>query len=328
MAIPSGLAAQLGIKTEEAFGTYKVPDMFFEFDSETLTRQQQYLTSTGLKAGRMAAPVLRHKPTTRSGTGDVVMKVPNKGFGRWLNLLHGNVVTPAKQGSTAAYKQVHAIGTSAPLGKSLTCQVGKPDVTGTVQPFSYIGTKITQAVFSCDTGAELMATLSLNARDVVTAEALAVASYPTGITSFDFVSGEIKVGADTLAIVPSANLTIPLPQKVDRFGLGSGALAAEPLPNDYIRPTGSMSMEFSGLTQYNHFTNCDSVKVVLGFTGATIAESFKETFKIEMPAVHFTGDTPQVGGPDILIPDWSFEVFDNGTEAPISIEYMSVDATL
>jgi hypothetical protein len=328
MATPSGLSAQLGAKAETTFGTYVAPDAFYEFDSETLQRQNQYLTSTGLRAGRMAAPVGRHKNTTRSASGDINMKVPNKGFGRFLNLLHGNVVTPTKVGPSLAYLQTHNIGTTAPIGKSLTVQVGKPDTAGTVQPFSYLGAKITSAQFSCATGAELMAQLSLNAQDEVTSKSLATASYPSGLASLDFTGGSVSIGSDTLAIITDASLTVPLPQKLDRYGLGTGALAAEPIPNDYIRPTGSLTMEFNTLTQYNHFVNCDTVEVVLDFKGAVIETSYNEELKFDMKACHFTGATPQVGGPDILTAQFPFEVYDDGTNAPIICTYQSIDTTL
>ena len=329
MGVPSGLGASLGLKRETVFGTYVAPDLFFEFDSESMGRKPNYLSSTGLKAGLMAPPVGRHKPTTRSAPGSVKMKVPNKGFGRWLDLLHGNVVTPEKIEATPAYKQLHKIGMSAPLGKSATMQIGKPAVGGTVQPFSYVGMKILEATLSCDVGAELMADLSLNARDELTAEALATPSYPTGLTSFDFVGGEVAVAADTLGLVPSASVTIPLAQKTDRFGLNKSALAAEPLPNDYLRPTGKLSMEFFGLTQFNHFVNCDAAKVVLNFEGAVIAGANKERLKITMPFCHFVGDSPQVSGPDVVMVDFPFEAYGSGgSEAPVEIEYVSVDATL
>jgi hypothetical protein len=328
MGIPSGLGAQAGAKRETVFGTFVAPDAFYEFDSETMARQPNYLTSTGLRSGRMAAPVGRHKATTRSATGEITMKVPNKGFGRWLDLLHGNVVVPEKIEATAAYKQLHKIGASAPIGKSLSLQIGKPDVAGVVQPFSYPGSKITQMVLSCDLGAELMAAISINARDEVTAEALAAASYPSGLASLDFVGGEVKVAEDVLGIVSAASLTVPLPMKVDRYGLNKSALAAEPLPNDYQRSTGNMAMEFLGLTQLNHFYNCDTVKVILNFEGAVIAGANKEKLKLTMPASHFIGASPQVGGPDVLTVQYPFEAFDNGTEAPVEAEYVSIDSAL
>jgi Phage tail tube protein len=328
MGVPSGLGAQLGAKRETVFGTFVVPDAFYEFDSESLALQPNYLTSTGLRAGRMAPPAARHKKTTRLASGDITMKVPTKGFGRWLDLLHGNVVTPEKIGAGTAYKQVHNIGTSAPLGKSLTVQIGKPDVAGVVQPLSYPGAKVTQLALSCATGAELMATLGISARDEVPSEALATASYPTGIESLDFVSGEVKVGADTLGIVGSAGLTIPLPMKTDRFGLNKSALAAEPLPNDYIKPMGTMAMEFLGLTQLNHFYNCDNVKVVLLFEGSVVSEANKAKLELVVPAAHFVGASPQVGGPDVLGVEYPFEAYDNGTEAPVIATYVSADTAL
>lgn len=276
----------------------------------------------------MARPAGRHKPTTRAASGDLTLKVPNKGFGRFLNLLHGNVVTPEKIEAGTAYKQIHNIGLNAPIGKSQTIQIGTPDVAGVVQPFSYIGSKITQAVLSCEMGGDLNAVLSINARDEVVGEALAAASYAAGLASLDFTGGEIKVAADTLGIVNSANLTIPLPMKVDRFGLNKSALAAEPLPNDYMDPTGSLAMEFFGLTQYNHFVNCDTVKVILNFEGAVIAGANKEKLKLELPACHFTGDSPNVSGPDVINVAFPFQAFDNGSEAPVIAEYVSTDTTL
>lgn len=327
MGIPSGLGAQLGAKRETVFGTYVAPDLFYEFDSETMSRQPNFLQSTGLKAGLMAPPVGRHKPTTRSASGDVNMKVPNKGFGRWLDLLHGNVVVPEKIEATAAYKQLHKIGLTAPLGKSLTVQIGKPDVTGTVRPYSYVGSKITQLVLSCALGAELMAAISLNARDEATAEALAAASYASGLASLDFTGGEVKVAEDVMGIISDASCTIPMPQKVDRYGLNKSALAAEPLPNDYIKPSGNMTMEFNGLTQFNHFLNCDTVKVVLNFEGAVIAGPNKEKLQITLPYCHFVGASPQVGGPDVVEVQYPFEAFGSGAEAPVEIEYVSVDTT-
>jgi len=328
MAIPSGLASFLGAKRESVYGTYVAPDLYFEFDSESLTRQPTFLTSTGLRSGRMAAPISRHKQTTSTAGGGLTMKVPTKGFGRFLDLLHGNTVTPAQQAATIAYLQTHNIGLTAPSGKSLSMQIGKPDVAGTIQPFSYVGSKITQAGFSCDLGGELMANLTIDSRDEDTAQTLATPSYASGISSLDFVGGNVTIDGSQLAIISSANLQIPLPLKADRYGIGNGALKAEPIPNDYIRPTGSLTMEFNGLTAYNYFVNNTTASVVLDFQGAIIASTYKEQLKFTMAACHFTGTTPQVGGPDILTMELPFEVYDNGSVAPIVALYQSVDTTL
>jgi hypothetical protein len=170
MAIGSGLAAQLGVSKESVYGTFVVPAEFFEFDSENMNKQPQFLSSTGLKAGHMAPPVTRHKQTVQSAGGDVTLKVPNKGFGRWLNMLHGNAVTPVIQGAGPAYLQTHNIGLTSPFGKSLSVQVGKPGTSGTVQPFTYLGAKVLSVTFSCDLGGELQAVLTLDAQAETTAK--------------------------------------------------------------------------------------------------------------------------------------------------------------
>lgn len=328
MAIPSGLASQLGVAVETSYGVVVTPAAFFEFDSESMGSQPNFLTSSGLRAGRMSRPVGRHKQTTRDGGGSVTMKVPNKGFGKFLNLLHGNTVTPAQQGATAAYLQTHNIGTTAPIGKSLTMQIGKPDVAGVVQPFTYPGSKVTQAAFSMATGGELMVTLDIDANDEITSTGLATASYPSGLASLDFTGGNVTISGTTIGLVSACNFTVPLPQKVDRFGLGAGALKAEPIPNDYLLASGDMTMEFNGLQAYNNFRNNTTVVVTLDFLGATIASTFKEELKFVLNATHEVGSSPQIGGPDVTEITFPFEVYDDGTNAPVICTYQSTDTTL
>lgn len=328
MAGYAGIDAQLGFKTETTYGTPVTVDTFAEFDSESLTRQQQFLSSTGLRAGRRSPSIKRHAATTRGVGGNISMKVPTKGFGKWLNLLHGNTVTPAQQAATTAYLQTHNIGTTPTKGKSMTVQVGKPSTNGTVQPFTYQGCKLTSATFSCDLGAELMASLDVDGQDVVTATALATASYPSGVGSFDFTEGTVTVGGSSIGLVSSFSLTCPIPLKTDRYGMAASALKAEPLDNDYLRPTANLALEFTDLAGYNMFANGTEVAVVCDFQGATIASTYKEQFKMTLAACKVVGETPTVGGPDVLSVTTPVEVYDDGTNPPVKIEYQSTDTTL
>ena len=328
MAGYAGIDAQLGFKKETTYGTAVTVDTFAEFDSETLTRQQQFLSSTGLRAGRAVPSIKRHNATTRGAGGGLSLKVPTKGFGPWLNLLHGNTVTPTQQAATTAYLQTHNIGTSVPWNKSLTVQVGKPSTSGTVQPFTYSGVKATSVTFSCDLGAELVANFDLDAQDVVTSTALATASYPTGVGSFDFTEGTVLLGGSTVGLVSSASVTVPLPQKTDRYGLGASALKSQPILNDYVRPTASLSLEFTDLTAYNMFANGTEVAFDMKFEGAIIASTYKETFRIQGAACKVVGDTPSVGGPDVLSITCPVEIYDDGTNPPVVITYMSTDTAI
>lgn len=328
MAEGSGIGAQLGYKAESVYGTPVTVDTFCEFDSESLTRQQQFLSSTGLRAGRLSPSIKRHNATTRGAGGNLALKVPTKGFGPWVNLLHGNTVTPVQQAATTAYLQTHNIGTSSPKGKSMTVQVGKPSTNGTVNPFTYQGCKLTSATFSCDLGAELTASLDIDAQDVVTATALATASYPTGVGSFDFTEGTVLMAGSSVGLVSSFSLSVPMPMKTDRYGISGSALKAEPLVNDYVRPTASLSLEFTDLTAYGYFTGGTEVAVNCKFEGATIASTYKETFEMTLAACKVVGESPTVGGPDVLSVTVPVEIYDDGTNPPVVIKYISTDTTL
>ncbi len=324
----AGIDASIGYKAETVYGTAVVVDTFSEFDSESLTRQQQFLSSTGLRAGRLSPSIKRHNSTTRGVGGNISLKVPTKGFGKWLNLLHGNTVTPVQQAATAAYLQTHNLGTTTPKGKSMTVQVGKPSTNGTVQPFTYTGIKTTSQTFSCDLGAELVASLDCDGQDVVTATALATPSYPTNVGSFDFTEGTVLMAGASVGLVSSFSLTVPMPMKTDRYGISATATKAEPLVNDYVRPTASLALEFTDLVAYNAFANGTEVAVTCDFQGAIIASTYKEQFKMTLAACKVVGDTPTVGGPDVLSVSVPVEVYDDGTNPPVKIEYQSTDVTL
>jgi hypothetical protein len=62
MGLASGLGSQFGLAKEVTYGTVVTPDHFYEFDSESLTRQPTYQDSVGLRSGR---PVVRYRPHAR-----------------------------------------------------------------------------------------------------------------------------------------------------------------------------------------------------------------------------------------------------------------------
>lgn len=324
----TGLLSQLGVSVETVYGTYVVPTKFIEFDSESLSRQPQTLTPMGLRAGRRIPNITRHKQTVRSAGGGLTFKAPAQGLGILLDMLHGNVTTPVQQAATIAYLQTHNIGTTAPDTKSRTIQVGKPQVAGTVKPFSYLGSKITEMTFSCDVGGEVMCSATIDAQDETTASTLATATYAANNRPFTFEQGLVTIAAATPALFRSFSLTVPIPQATDRFGLSRTALKRKPLNNDYIRPTLSLTAEYEDDVLYNHFVNDSEVAVEVGFEGPIIAATHKETLKFTASGCKITGATPPVNGPGILEISTPAEIFDTGTGFPLVITYMSTDTTI
>jgi len=328
MGIPSGLGAQLGIATESAYGTYTAPTTFLKPTSESIERSNNYVRTFGLGGGSLVQDKNLHVQTTRTAAGAIALDVLDKGFGKFLNMLHGNAVTPAAL-TGGLFRQVHNVGLTAPTGKSLTVQVGRPDASGTVQPFSYLGCKVTQLAFTLELNGVVSASVTLDARDEVTNQTLATATYATNAVPFNFTNATIEFDDVLLTdCVTSATVTIPLSLKVDRYGIGSGATKKEPVPNAPMAPTIALNMEFSNLNQHTAFNNSTARKVELLCGGSTSSGTYSSALNFTAASTKTTDAGAAVAGPDVLMQQVTLEVVSDGTNAPLAIEYVSGDSAL
>lgn len=333
--IGSGLAAQLGGSKETAFGTRAVPTRFYEFVSEGGMRQQKYLESRMLRAGRFYQSAPRRILTTHDAQVTIEGEVPTKGFGFFADLLVGATVTPVVQGSTAAYLSTFNIGASDP-SKSATIQVGKPDTGGTtgvpvVRPFDYLGCMVSEFSLSCAVDDWLKFSCNMDAQDEDTSQTLATASYPTALEGFHFQQCAVTVNGvvqnlTTGSLVKSLGLNVSTPRATERYGMRTNALKAKPILNDYTPGSGSLGYEFSDMVQYGLFTAGTKVPIILDFTSPTLAGAgFPFRLTATIAAAQFTGTTPTVTGPDLLDFDAPFSILDNGTDPPVKLEIMSTD---
>jgi Phage tail tube protein len=330
MAVKTGVGAQLGAGKETTWGSPVTVDGFLPFTSESLKLVENYIRTAGLRAGQLAQSGALHVQTTRMVAGDVVFDMLTKGMGRWLHLLNGDTNAPTTPGgATLARKFSFAVGRTDPGGKGLTVQVGRPDVGGTVRSFTYPGCKATQVVFKFDKGGTLNGTWTLDGKDEDTATATATATYPSGAVPFNFTSGAANIDDVLLPdIVSSGSITIAIPQAVDRFGLGSGGTKAEPLQNGLVAITAQLDLEFTSLAQQTAFRNATRRKLQLVFTGPNIESGFNHSLTFTMPQTVTVDNSPNVGGPDILNQTPSFEATDDGTNPPLTIDWITTDTAL
>lgn len=301
-------------------------DNFFEFGSESISCDVGYIYSNQLRGGRTFQSSSRRAQTVTDVSGSISMEVPNKGFGFWLDLLHGNTVTPVQQAATTAYLQTHNIGTTDP-SKSATIQVGRPDSSGTVQPFTYTGAMVTGYSFSCSVGEWLQSSFDINAQNETTATGLASPSYPTALEGFTFKNGTVTIASVAVADVRGFTLNGGAPRKIDRHFLGSSGLKAKPILNDYTTVEGSLDVEFTNLTHYNRYKNSNISSIVLYFEGSTIASTYKYFLRLTLNAAGFNGETPHVDGPDVLYHGLPFVALDDGSTVPLVAEYEEVRST-
>ncbi len=141
----------------------------------------------------------------------------------------------------------------------------------------------------------------------------------------------LGVGTAGLSIASVNDCTISgsMPMKQDRYYLGATGLKAEPIMNDYPTVTGKLSADFvSQADFYDRFAADSAAVLQLTFLGQTIQAPYVETLIITVPEVHFTGDTPQLGGLDIIQLAANFEAAFDGTNPGVQFEYISPDTAI
>lgn len=177
MAIGSGIASQLVYKAETTFGV--VPAALtatnegLEFKNESLGMAKTTVQGQGLHGGSSAGGgaglydrANRRVLTNYAASGGITMDMQTRFVGTLIQHMLGSfgqaAAVPTQIGTTGVYKSVHNPGSLQ--GHSLCFQKGVPAIDGTVEPFTYVGCKITDWEISVATGALAQLVLSLDSR--------------------------------------------------------------------------------------------------------------------------------------------------------------------
>lgn len=261
------------------------------------------------------------------GSGDINMEVATTGFGRWFKHMLGGTPTIVQQGATTAWLQTHTMGSL--FGRSMTVVKALRDEASTeIETFNYHGGKVTAWEFSISVDQILQLSVTMDFEDVDVATAMPAASYTT-TKLFHFAQGSLTVAGGSVAAVTNATVGGENPMNVNRFYLGSNGLKKEPAPNDFRAITGSLTAEFNTPADfYNRFAADSAAALVLTFTGDNISGAFNEQLTITVPDVRFTGGTPTVPGPDVIVQDVPFEGAFDGTNPGATITLMSTDVAV
>ena len=329
MAIRSALAAQLGLAESSTFGTYQTPTRFLEFLEESLEYQIERVESAGLRANNRVLRTDRYAPGQKRVEGSITVEPATKGYGLILKHALGSSSISTPSGATLARLHAHTLGDI--YGTSLTVQVGRPDTSGTVQPFSFLGCRVDSINFTSSVDEILQSEVSLVGQDMTTSQSLATATYPTtgsaaSYEQFYWTQGVVTIGGSSVAVVTDFELEVNNNLKSDRYFLG-GATMSEPIIAGMTEITGTITMEFLNLTAYQRFTANTQAAINAKWTAATAIEgSTYPYFEIDISKARFdTGGDPQVGGPDVLTQEIPFKVLNDGTNQPVTINYLTSD---
>ena len=327
MAIGAGIGASLGIKTESTFNTAVTVDHFYEFNSESTKYVKNTVVGQGLRAGGLVPRSQRRVVTTFGASGDFEIDLPSKGLGLLLAHSMGSFPTPTTTAGVSTYQFV----LGDPYTKSFTTEVGVPEYDGQMTSKKLTGCKIASFDLSVGAGDIAKGKFTIDAAGLTQTEtSVATPSFSASTNLFHFAQGVITDNVSTTyANIKDFDLNVDNALKTDRYNLGSLGAKQEQIINGFRNITGKITAEFVDVVLFNKFYNDTTAGLKLTFTGAAIGTgSEKETLEIVLPALKFDGDTPAVAGPGVIDVTFNFTAYDDGTNAPLTINYKTTDSSL
>jgi hypothetical protein len=366
-AVGSGLATQFMATAEATFGV--APSLAsarsYEIKSETLELKKNTVQGQGLAAGRLYDRTKRRVLTTFDVNGGTTLDLPTRQLAFWLQYMVGSfgqtLATPTQVGSSGIYKSVHqGIGgqqtTGGQLGHSMTIQKGVPAIDGTVQPFTYVGCKVSDWDLKCAVNAIAELSLTFDGRNElagagnsdplnVSVPMLGTFAIPTtglgeGLFHFreatvytggtpTYGSGLVSLsGATAAGNIKDVEIKHTVKYDNSRFFLGTNGFKGEQIENGFRAMTGSFTVEWlSAEAMYNAFAQDTTTSLELTFVGPTVSTS-NYLLDIIIPNIKLDGESPKVGGPGVVTQAVPFTGLDDETTVPIQITYQSEDTAI
>ena len=337
MPIASGLSAQVGWSEETTYGTAVTVAKFAEFNQESVKLNIGRIESKSIRAANRVLRNDRWIANKKGAAGDLEVEVQSKGMGLLFKHMLGSSVITTPGGATLSRKHRYILGDiGAGANPSLTVQVGRPDIAGTVQPFTYKGVRVKDWEMSCDVDGILMLKLGLDAQDETTATGLAAASFPATSEVLNYVGGSFTLGGTyTLATDVVAGGTafdvmkfnVKSDNKINdgRYFIRANTLKKAPILADLVDTTVTADVEFNTLTDYNRFANGTTGVFYALFAGSTIETTFKYQVEVIFPVVRFDGETPTIQGNDVTTHTISMKPLFDGTNDPLVVTYQTTD---
>lgn len=324
----SQLDQQIGFADESAYNTAATVTRFFEFDSEGIEETEGRTEGDPLRVGTFTKRSDRFTPYFSGAAGSVTMAVMTKGFGYFLKHMLGQVAT---SGPTETNVYTHTGSTADLFGKSFSCQVGRPlNPSGTVQPFTYAGGKITEWTLSNDVDGNLMAELAMDFASVDTDAALASAAYPSGMENFTWAGGVVTIGGsafDITQISVQGNNGL----NVDRRQIRGNTDKKEPT-GGRREITWSLQADFDSMANRNRAhadTRAGALAAIVGtWTGPTLlGTTLFPVLQVSVPAGRFDAWKGADEGTEGISQELSGVGLFDGSNSAVSVIYKSADTT-
>jgi len=331
MALPSGLSGQFGFRSETTYGVGVAVNRFVPLVDESVQTDIERLESSSIIAGARVKRSSQWSPSIHRSEGDIGLELLDGTVGLLFEHMLGTVQSTSSGGG-APYTHVFTPGSLT--SKSLTVQFGRPTRTGTVVPFSYLGTKVQSWEIGLSAGE--ISTLGLtviaqsetyNTTETTGPFALQVASYDPNVRPYTFVNGSLSFGGSDLC-VRSATVSGENNLDSDRTCVGSREIL-EPLESDTREYSVEFEVEFGQNGQvgetvlYDRYVNGELADLVLTLESDDGSRSLTIAGRVRTD-----GETPNIGGKEMLTYSLSGVFLGDTSDAQaLTITAVSSDST-
>lgn len=330
----SGLDATFGVKVESTYGTAVTVDRFFEQTKNTLAGVYGRIESQAVRAGTRFLRADRWAPNPKGASGTASMEILSQTFGLWAKLCLGHIDVVAGTDALAGSSVMTATPASL-TGLSFTAQIGKPDSTDSVHPFTYAGCKVSGWTLHADVDGILSLDADIDAasENITTSgvNALHAADYSdnAGAELLTYVGGHVAIaGSDVLV----STVSFKGDNALNLTRWKQGAHKEEPAQDGMSVITGELDMEFDSMAQVSRIAAATAAgataEIVTFWQSPTEigTTGLFPTLKITIAAARFDGELPTVDGAKMIAEKVTITATDNGTDPVIKWEYTTSDS--
>ncbi len=333
MAIGGGLGGSVGIGSESTYGTFAVPTRWFPWETEKFSVERKFSEAKAIVSGSLVKQSAQTVLLTQLVKGSLKMPVTTSGMGLLLKAIMGTAVGPTIIGTGPGYSSVFTVGPT--VGESLSVQIGRPQTNGTVTPFSYLGCKPESVDFTVESGGVAEMSVDFVGQQMTETEALTAPVYGTpNPIVFPFTGITLSASATIGSEVAMANvrkMSLSLKRKLDdsRYYIGGNGLLAEPIEDDFVEISGTISADFTDTTDWDTWVNAGAkISLILDLVGQQIVSGTNYGLSIAVPVAQVEGADPEMSGPKIVTREVKFSGENDNTHQPLTMTYTSTDTTL
>ncbi len=333
-----GADAQFGYAVESSYGTVVSPVTSFlpvTSGGIQLRPRTGVLESAGRIPGRISDPANLAIVYDDGGEGSLAFELLRSDMLKLWRWAIGHNATPAQQGATAAYLTTFEKDVSSSqmngTGTSLTIQTGVPMRTGAVEPFTFDGCKCPGWEMSCDAGAIATVTFNVESASCVHDVDLATPTYSATYAPLGWYSASVvKRAGSALDGVRSVKFATENGISGSDYKLFDGTgLRAEPVLQSNISAVLDLEIEPSDLSKtYDDWRSNTPRAWVVELVGATIASTYKYTWRLTIPEGYIQGEPPVPGGDEAVTHALTIKANDNGTDPLYTLEVMETASTI